>query len=237
MAVADYGVLRGQITDAVPYQKGADHYQILVQADQPYRIAVDVYSKFAGQSLSYSPDLQPVLDTNRMVMFYKDENYQHPVTAAILKTNIGFTARAALSPAIYLDYLHFAPTLFPINEMKVVKPKSDSSPGENLNSDIDPWVQLAKNNPQAEVFAFGSGWNDNAPGSNVDRRNFFVQNPSLGVHDIHMNQGDTGNEGKNNGGGQDGALFIHFKDTGKWVAMFFRFQNQSIHTDQNGEPV
>ncbi|MGI4804783.1 MAG: DUF2278 family protein, partial [Janthinobacterium lividum] len=79
--------------------------------------------------------------------------------------------------------------------------------------------------------------NDNTPGSNVDRRSFFAHNPSLGVHDIHMNQGDTGNEGKNNGSGQDGALFIHFKDTGKWVAMFFRFQNQSIHTDQNGEPV
>ncbi len=237
MPVANYGVLRGQITDAMPYQKGTDHYQILVQADQFYRIAVDVYSKFAGQVLGYSPDQQPILDTNRMVMYYKDENYQHPVTAAILKCKVGFTAKAAMSPSTYLDYLRYAPPLFPISKMKVVKPKSDGSPGDNLNSDIDPWVQQAKNNPQAEVFAFGSAWNDSIPGSNIDKRVFFSPNPSLGIHDIHMNQGDTGNERKNNGSGQDGALFIHFKDTDKWVAMFFKFQNQSINTDNNGNPV
>jgi uncharacterized protein YukJ len=62
----------------------------------------------------------------------------------------------------------------------------------------------------------------------------------MGIHDIHMNQGDSGSEEKNNGPGQDGALFLRFigvagtADT--WVAMFFRFQNQSITTDSNGNP-
>ncbi|MVN22428.1 DUF2278 family protein [Mucilaginibacter arboris] len=233
----NYGVLRGKITDAIPYNSGTDHYQIIVQADQPYRIAVDVYSKFAGQSIAYAPDGNTVLDTDRMVMYYKDENYKHPVINSILKCKQGFTLKAAMLPSICLDYVHFNPPLFPLNLMKVVKPKSDNSAGENLNGDIDPWVQQAKNNPNAEVFAFGSGWNDALAGSRPDNRFYFSPNPSVGVHDIHMNQGDTGNEKKNNGSKQDGALFIYFKNTNKWVAMFFRFQNQSIHTDANGNPV
>lgn len=233
----DYGVLRGKIIDATPYKSGTDHYQIIVQADQPYRIAVDVYSKFAGESITYSPDGNTVLDTDRMVMYYKDENYQHPVVTEILKCKQGFTLKAVMPSAICLDYLHFDPPLFPINLMKVVKPKSDSSAAENLNGDIDPWIQQAKNNPDAEVFAFGSGWNDNVPGSKPDTRFYATPNPSVGVHDIHMNQGDTGIEQKNNGTKQDGALFIYFKNTSKCVAMFFRFQNQSIHTDANGNAV
>lgn len=233
----NYGVLRGKITDAMPYQSGTDHYQILVQADQLYRVAVDVYSKFAGQPLLYPHNGSTKLDTNRMVLFYKDENYKHPVTADILKCKVSFTPKAAMAASICLDYLHFSPALFPINQMRVVKPKSDTSPGENLNGDIDPWVQKAKNNPDAEVFAFGSGWNDNLPNSLPDKNPYFTQNPPVGVHDIHMNQGDSGRQAANNGSKQDGALFIYFKSLNKWVAMFFRFQNQSIHTDGKGNPV
>jgi uncharacterized protein YukJ len=120
--------------------------------------------------------------------------------------------------------------------MKVVEPKSDGSNGEDLNDDIDPVVQKAKNNPNAEVFAFGSGWDDNAPGGRPDTQKYFNPNPSLGVHDIHMNQGDTGKEAKYNGRNQDGALFFYFKDTNTWVAMFFRFQVQSLNNDNNGNP-
>ncbi|MEX8547473.1 MAG: DUF2278 family protein [Mucilaginibacter sp.] len=233
----NYGVLRGKVTDAMPYQSGTDHYQILVQSDQLYRVAVDVYSKFAGQTLLYPQNGSTKLDTNRMVMFYKDENYQHPVTADILKSKVGFTPKAAMPASICLDYLHFSPPLFPINLMQVVKPKSDTSPGENLNGDIDPWVQKAKNNPDAEIFAFGSGWNDNLPGSIPDLNPYFTQNPPVGVHDIHMNQGDSGSQAANNGSKQDGALFIYFKTANQWVAMFFRFQNQNIKTDGKGNPV
>ncbi|MGI4749716.1 MAG: DUF2278 family protein [Janthinobacterium lividum] len=237
MPLTSYGALRGQILDASPYQQGADHYQILVKTDTYYRIAVDVYSRMAGQIKNYPSDQSAVLDTDRMVMFYKDENYQHPIIADFLQLNVGFTAKANLKPTLCLDYLHSETPLFPIEAMKIVQPKSDTSPGENLNSDIDPWIQKAKNNPQAEVFAFGSGWNDNDPGSKPDQHIYFDPNPSLGIHDIHLNQGDTSMESKNNGSRQDGALFIYFKDANQCVAMFFKFQNQSIDTDVQGNPL
>lgn len=195
----NYGVLRGSIIDAIPYQKGADHYQIEVQADEIYRIAVDVYSQFAGEKAHFPADGNTKLDTDRMVMYYKDENYTNPVTTKILTLNKGFTPKANMDHSLCLDYLSFNPPLFPVNSMGVVKPKSDNSPGEDLNDDIDPVVQQAKNNPNAEVFAFGSGWDDNAPGNHPKTPAYFHPNPSVGVHDIHMNQGDTGQQEKNNG--------------------------------------
>lgn len=236
MAV-NYGVLRGAVTGSIPFKTTADHFQIEVMADQAYRIAVDVYSEIAGTKLSYSATGKLVLDTDRMVMFYKNENYTHPILAELLKLNIGFTPKANMPATICLDYLSFTPPLFDITLMKVVTPAAGSKPGENLNGDIAPWVTEATNNKDATIFAFGSGWNDNIAGSVKDERQYFASNPSVGVHDIHMNQGDTGSEAVNNGRNQDGALFIYFKSTNKWVAMFFRFQNQSIHTDNHGNPI
>jgi len=232
----NYGVLRGKIINSIPYKGGADHFQIEVQADQNYRIAVDVYSQITGHKRRYAPDGgNPTLDTDREVMYFKDENYTHPITAKILAgVKTGFTAKADLDADLYLDYLRYNPSLFPLAAMKVVAPKSAGNQGDNLNDDIGPWVTKATNNPNAEVFAFGSGWDDNADGAKPDTHPYFNPDPPVGIHDIHMNQGDTGQEAQYNGINQDGALFFYFKDTDTWVAMFFRFQNQSTHTDDNG---
>jgi uncharacterized protein YukJ len=195
-----------------------------------------VYSQFAGESRHFAPKGESTtLTQDRMVMYYKDENYVNNITAKILKVNTGFTLKAAMDPDICLDYVH--KPLFPLNSMRVVQPKSAAGPGEDLNDDIGPWVNRAMNNPNAEVFAFGSGWDDNAPGSHPETRAYFHPDPAVGIHDIHMNQGDTGTMAKANGPNQDGALFFHFNDTNTWVAMFFRFQVQSVNTDANGNAV
>jgi uncharacterized protein YukJ len=234
----NYGMLRGSIINALPYQSGTDHYQVEVKGgNNLYRIAVDVYSMIAGTKLHYSAGGFDTLDTDRMVMYYKDENYHHPVTTAMLNASAGFRPKKNLDKKLWLDYTRYNPSLFPLNKMKVVPPKSDGhGQQENLNADIDPWIQKAKNNPDAEIFAFGSGWDDNAKGGKPDTHQYFHPNPSLGIHDIHMNQGDKGHEAIYNGIWQDGGLFIHFKSPEKWVAMFFKFQNQSTHTDNNGNP-
>ena len=121
--------------------------------------------------------------------------------------------------------------------MRVVSPKTMQMPPETLNDDIGPWVLKATNNADAEVFAFGAGWNDNAPGSHPETRHYFNPDPSVGIHDIHMNQGDAGREKKYNGTYQDGGLFFYFAKQNLWVAMFFKFQNQKTTTDSNGNPI
>jgi uncharacterized protein YukJ len=242
MPVSDYGLLRGSVIDAIPYKKGADHYQIEVQAaGKRYRIAVDVYSQMKGGKKHYSSDKSKVLDVDREVMFYKDEGYSHPILAALGDTEEGMTSADDLPEELRLDYVRTDPALFPLDKMTVVPPKDERGNGDDLNDDIDPVIQKAKNNPDAEVFAFGSAWDDSISGK-PDPTQYFHPNPSLGIHDIHMNQGDTGSEAKYNGVWQDGALLVRFAANDKegkdetWTAMFFRFQNQSTDTDDNGDP-
>jgi uncharacterized protein YukJ len=234
----NYGMLRGSVIDAIPYQGGADHYQVEVQGGANlFRIAVDVYSVIAGGKMQYSATGYDSLDTDREVMFFKDENFMHPVTTTMLNAPLGFTPKNNLDQKLWLDYIRYTPTLFPLSQMKVVPPKAaGGGTQDNLNQDIDPWIQKAKNNSDAEVFALGSGWDDNAPGARPDPRHYFNPDPSLGIHDIHMNQGDTGHEAVYNGIWQDGGLFLHFISANQWVAMFFRFQNQRTQTDNNGNP-
>ena len=68
----------------------------------------------------------------------------------------------------------------------------------------------------------------------------------LGVHDIHMNQGSTGNHFRNAGGDprphwdgndiwQDGAIFVDRGDQG-WAAYLSRFTQQKTPTDDLGNP-
>jgi len=234
--IKNYGVLRGTVINSIPYQQGADHFQIEIQADDIYRIAVDVFSQFAGSKVNFSSRGNLTLDTDRFVMFHKEENFNHPLLEKLIELNPGFTPKANLDPILHLDYLRTEPSLFPIESMQVVQPKDASGNQDDLNDEIGPLATEATNNPNMEVFAFGSGWDDNAPGGHPDTAHYFDPNPSKGIHDIHMNQGDTGQEKHFNGINQDGALFFHYKDTNKWVALFFKFQVQSTKTDFHGNP-
>jgi uncharacterized protein YukJ len=257
MSLPDYGLLRGAVINSLPFQKIGDHYNIEVSAaGQLYRIAIDVYSVLQGSPKSFSTDGSTTWDIDRLVMYYMDVHYTHPILTPLLQTAPGFTPGAKLPATLHPDYVRYQPALFPLDQMKTVPPGEENDNTSDLNDDLDPWIQKAMNNPQAEVFAFGSGWDDSTS-SHPDPRQYFHPNPSRGIHDIHMNQGDTGSEKKNNGAGQDGALFIRFigasAATGSaapaaaaplaapapadtWVAMFFRFQNQSIDTNNQGNP-
>src|SRR5215469_6126995 len=204
MPIQSYSLLRGSVRDALPYKKGADHYQIQVLASGAYyRIAVDVYSQLKGSKRKYSRGEGETWDVDREVMFYKDENFSHPFLDAFVEVAEGLTPADELPKELHLDYVRYDPVLFPLDKMKTVPPKDiqgtkDSSeegedrslpeaPGEgdDLNDDIDPWIQKAKNDPDAEIFAFGSSWDDAVSG-HPDNTVYFDPNPTLGIHDIHM---------------------------------------------------
>jgi uncharacterized protein YukJ len=236
MPILNYGLLTGAVINAIPYKSGADHYQVeLSAAGSLYRIAVDVYSAKKGSSRHYSPEGATTWDLDREVLYYKDENYSHPILDTLAAAADGLTAAGKLPQSLLLDYLRYQPALFPIDQMKPIPPKSTSGGGGDLNDEIDPWIQKAMNNPAARLFAFGSSWDDSTS-SHPDPTVYWTPNPSLGIHDIHMNQGDSGSEAQSNGSWQDGALFLRFTNDGAgagtasttWVAMFFRFANQSI---------
>ena len=79
------------------------------------------------------------------------------------------------------------------------------------------------------MIAFGEFFKD--PG----RDQTFGFAPELGVHDIHMMQGNSGSFADDNRINGDGALFIRFAG-GETVALFVRFSVQSTTTDDQGNP-
>jgi uncharacterized protein YukJ len=245
MPIPNYGLLTGTVINAIPYKTGADHYQIeLSAAGSIYRIAVDVYSAKKGSPRHFSPLGATTWDLDREVMYYKDENYSHPILDTLATAADGLTTVDQLPQTLLLDYVRYQPTLFPIDQMKPIPPKDTSGGGGDLNDEIDPWIQKALNNPAARLFAFGSSWDDSVS-SHPDPTVYWTPNPSLGIHDIHMNQGDSGSEAHSNGTFHDGALFLQLTDgasdaagsTTTWIAMFFRFTNQSTNTDDDGNPL
>jgi uncharacterized protein YukJ len=100
------------------------------------------------------------------------------------------------------------------------------------SDDVEPAASLmrllrkarAKN---ADVYIFGRTYTDG----------------SLGVHDVHMNQGSTGsfiNNGvddhnDHNDVWQDGAVLVDFGDP-EWVGYFTAFTKQLVPTDDLGNP-
>jgi hypothetical protein len=55
--------------------------------------------------------------------------------------------------------------------------------------------------------------------------------PGNGVHDIHMNQGNSQQFRGDDGVWQDGGLLLHYPTQDQWVAIFLAFQSQAWHTD------
>jgi hypothetical protein len=59
----------------------------------------------------------------------------------------------------------------------------------------------------------------------------FGFDPGNGVHDVHMNQGNSPRFRVDDGVWQDGGLLLHLPGESRWVAIFLAFQSQAWHTD------
>src|SRR5437867_3211619 len=72
------------------------------------------------------------------------------------------------------------------SQMKPI-PLSGSRPDDDLNEKLERHVQQALTEEDAVLYAFGEPW---GPESQADR--YFGFQPGQGIHDIHMNQGNSG---------------------------------------------
>ena len=80
--------------------------------------------------------------------------------------------------------------------------------------------------PTRCVYLFGERW-----GPETVRDKIFGFKPGNGVHDIHMNQGNSARFAGDDGVWQDGGMLIHFPSENRWVGIFLAFQSQAWHTD------
>jgi uncharacterized protein YukJ len=209
-----YGVLVGTIHDGRQDPPGhSPHYEIWIQADTNYRIAVNVRSVDGSDVLAhYDPD------------FTNPTKLGLGGLAAGAK---GFTALPTGPGGKGLDYLR--DDLFPIDGMALIPAGVQAITAITLGNLLDAQIKRAKADQGAVVIAFGELFRD--PG----RDSTFGFSPELGVHDIHMMQGNAGSFADDNRINGDGALFIRFSD-GETVALFVRFTTQSTTTDDRGNP-
>ncbi|HEX9060253.1 MAG TPA: DUF2278 family protein [Clostridia bacterium] len=213
MPVKPYGVLKCQPIGGL---KASDttHYEIHVVDDEgDLRIAVNV------QSQTSPPELR----------FYIDDNFSHHILQELDKLPSGFTELDSSPGGIALDYIRG--NLFDTGNFKIA-PHISRQDNELLDR-IEKYIDTAVRTGDAVIYAFGQKW-----GPENKRDQYFGFRPRQGIHDIHMNQGNSGNFLKDNGVYQDGGLFINIPSQKKWIAIFLAFQSQALHTDDTtGNPI
>ncbi|MET0764479.1 MAG: DUF2278 family protein [Blastococcus sp.] len=210
MPLDRYGVLAGRVVDSRA-EGGTDspHFQIRVRGDDTdFRVAVNVLSKQAPSEL----------------LFRADEAFQHPVTQALPVLANGFTELPSEPGGLALDYIRG--NLFDRLQMRPL-PSTAPGPDNDLADKLHHFVDRAAADPDARLYAFGQRW---GPEPDTPDK-IFDFSPGNGVHDIHMNQGNSRQFQRDDGVWQDGGLVIHFPATDQWVAVFLAFQSQAWHTD------
>ena len=219
MPLRNYGVLACRAVErrreAAP--DNTPHYQIHLtdNAGIHYRAAVNVKSQVRPSDL----------------LFVADDNFRHPVTRQLPAAGSGWTLLPSRPGTASLDFIRG--NLFPPES---VRPLPPDLPGldNDLADMLDHHVERAIADPTVDVYVFGERY---GPEPNEPDKVFGFL-PGNGVHEVHMNQGSTGQFRPTNGVWQDGGLLLHFPAESRWVAVFLAFQSQAWHTDEEtGHPI
>jgi len=114
-------------------------------------------------------------------------------------------------------------------DRQLLRPVPATAPGpdNDLADKLDHFVERAAADPAARIYAFGQWWGPEA----TTRDKVFGFLPGNGVHDIHMNQGNSQQFRHDDGVWQDGGLLLHYPTQDQWVAIVLAFQSQAWHTD------
>jgi len=216
MPLASYGVLAGSVAGQHA-EGGTDspHYQIRVRGGEAdFRVAVNVLSQERPAELLY----------------VADENFRHPVTQGLPGLPAGFTSLASQPGGMALDFIRA--NLFDRQQMRPV-PASVPGPDNDLADKLDHFVRRAAADPAARLYAFGQRW---GPEAGIPDKIFGFL-PGNGVHDIHMNQGNSQRFRQDDGVWQDGGLLLHYPAQDQWVGVFLRFSRSSgTPTTRPGTP-
>lgn len=213
MPLKKYGVLKGIAVDRRFATKSNAHYQVkLVDEDDEWRIAVNVQSADKSE-----------------VEYLIIPDFEHPITKLLETYPLGFTELPKMQDG--LDYIR-SNMFNPANFLPL--PMNVSGPDNDLNDKLDHYIQQAMNNEGSFIYAFGEPW-----GPEKARDSIFGFKPGRGIHDIHMNQGNSGAFQRDNGVWQDGGLIFYFpQEINPWVAIFLKFQTQTWHTNETtGNPL
>ncbi|SDL89807.1 DUF2278 family protein [Arthrobacter sp. ok362] len=211
MPLQQYGVLAARAVGS--RREGAadtPHYQIHLRDARgtDYRAAVNVKSQQAPSELLY----------------LANDDFAHHILGLLPGAAAGWTPLPVGPGGPNLDFIRgnlFDPAALRLLPPDVIGPDND------LADLLDHYVQRAIANDQALLYVFGQRF---GPEPGIPDKVFgFV--PGNGVHDIHMNQGNSGAFTRDDGVWQDGGMLMHFPAESRWVGIFLAFQSQAWHTD------
>lgn len=211
MPLKNYGVLAARAVDR--HREGgthSPHYEVRLRDDggTDYRAAVNVRSKDSPHELRYT-----VVD-----------DFRHPLTQQLPAAGSGWKELTGRAGGAALDFIRG--NLFDPASMRVLPP---DLPGvDNDLSDVfDHYVKRAIADQAIALYVFGERFGPKPQERDV----VFRFQPADGVHQVHMNQGNSADHRSEDGVWQDGGLLFHLPAEDRWVAVFLAFQSQKWHTD------
>ncbi|QQE80661.1 YukJ family protein [Alicyclobacillus sp. SO9] len=213
MPILNYGVVCGRVVRYSPGSDSFSHFQIILVDDShtEYQVDVNVRSKDGSE-----------------VLYFSTDNFTRDLIQDWKGLSTGFTPLQSNADSGALDYLR--EDLFAVESMQPLPMKGPAN--DALNAYLGQAIKKAYDE-NGLVYAFGQHFRDRGHSARHDKR---FHEPSRGIHDIHMNQGNLSRYEKENGPYQDGGLFVEDKSRGQWTAIFLAFQTQSFRTDASGDP-
>ena len=212
-----YGVLRGKVTKfGTEDGTSHPHFQIIVNdGHQDWRIAVNVRSD--DGSNDEAAVVNPLVGK--------------PILAQLAGLAVGFTSLPNHVPGLALDFVR--ESLFAPGDLETL-PALGAPDGKDIEDMLVAFTQRAIDEAAAgsELYVWGSRFDVNGKPVAADLK-FGNQ---VGMHDVHMNQGNPPPHQNDNGKYQDGGLIYHFAPANLHVGFFMKFQTQ-VGTDDSGRVV
>ncbi|KUI60220.1 Uncharacterized protein YukJ [Cytospora mali] len=178
------------------------------------------FTDSTDSSTSYQADVNIMSSgSDKRLVYWLVSSYkaQKPSTSQLQALSQGF-AKQSGSDSLALDFLREDIVNVDSGILLSHDPEDPDEKGD-ISSYLDPIMNEAVSS-KATVYIWGSQWSDS--------------DGSSGIHDIHMNQGNSGSFERENGIYQDGGIVIEFSD--RWEGVFLAFATQATKTDSQGDP-
>jgi uncharacterized protein YukJ len=215
-----YGFLKGQVS-AGPHLQWKKQHNHEIQYHLHFSILVDGNPWEVAVNVGTNDD-------DDLLMYKLVFDFHHPLTQTLAAAASGQNVLTGQSASPGLDF---------VRDPGIFQETSDWTHSEKMDGSdaVQPVASMKRLLSQA----FASGWTVYVFGRFFDDGD--------GVHDVHMNQGSSGEHFFNDGAEprpphwdgndvwQDGALFVDRGEQG-FAAYFARFTKQSTDTDQRGNP-
>ncbi|KAF4340070.1 yukJ [Fusarium beomiforme] len=164
-----------------------------------------------GQEALAAVDIKSENRDSRLVYLITSD-FTHHITEKLAQLDPGFhvltgTLEQKLD-GLALDFIRS--NLFDPTNGRILSHDIDNT-GHDMLDQLRPILDRAISQ-KSRVYIYGSQFSD-----------------GTGIHDIHMNQGNAGRWGRENGVFQDGALIFEFVD--HWEAVFIGFASQAVQTE------